>query len=117
MAYTPYTGAKRINFDPVLTAGLLENILSRVTDLNSRLAPLESNYVALAANAGGAVNTNEVQRDTIDALQDQIIALSAYVTDTALSTIPLSTATSYANFPPFAVRAFAIENRLNVIGA
>lgn len=114
MAYTPY---RRGPLDPVIDVALIDSLIGRVTDFNSRIAPLESNYASLAANAGGAVNVNEVQRDTIAALQDMIAGLASYVTDAALASIPITTTTSYANFPPFAVRAFGIENRLNVIGA
>lgn len=114
VGYTPY---RRGPLDPVIDVALIENLIARVTDFNARIAPLESTYASLNAAAGGAVNTNIVQRDTIDAVQDQIAALAAYVTDAALASIPITTTGNYANFPPFSVRAYAIENRLNVIGA
>lgn len=115
MAYDPYL--KRINFDPILTAGLLETLIGKVNSFNARIAPIESDYIALRASAGGAVNENAVQELSLDALQDQLISLSSYITNGALSSIPVNTATNYANFPPFAVRATGIEARLNTIGA
>lgn len=114
MAYTPY---RRGPLDPVIDVALIETLIARVTELNARVAPLESAYAGLAANAYGATAGNDFQQDDIAALADQLAGVAAYVTGGALASIPNTTTTMYANTPAFAVRAYAAESRLTAIGA
>lgn len=103
-------------FTPVVNAGLIDSMLDRLTDLNSRLAPIESSYAQTQGLIAGALGELEQSIATTNALQDQLIDLAAFVTDGALSMLPIDTA-MYANYPPFSARTMGIEDRLTAIGA
>lgn len=103
-------------FDPILSAGQLDRIIQQQTDLNSRLAPIESSYAGTQGLIAGALAELRVSIDTTNALQQQLIDVAAFVTDGALSLLPTDTG-MYANYPPFSARSLGIEDRLSAIGA
>ena len=103
-------------FTPIVNTGLIESLIEKVTDVNSRLAPIESSYTQTQGLIAGALGELEQMIATTNALQDQLIDLAAFVTDGALSMLPVDTA-MYANYPPFSARTMGIEDRLTAIGA